>query len=164
MNDTKSQSQLPIIGRVERVLFSILKSERVPAKIDTGADLSSIWASSVTKKAKKLSFELFAPGSKYYTGEVITLEKPNYRRALIANSFGTKESRYVVKLKVEINGTVTTAEFSLADRSKKIYPVLLGRKLLDGVFLVDVSKGQPLLEEEQAEHQKLLLELESYQD
>jgi len=41
---------------------------------------------------------------------------------------------------VKVGPKVFHARFTLADRSKKIYPILLGRKLLNDRFLVDSSK------------------------
>ena len=53
---------------------------------------------------------------------------------------GAREERYEVKLKVKLGPKVFHARFTLADRSKKIYPILLGRKLLNHRFLVDSSE------------------------
>ncbi|MBX6334782.1 ATP-dependent zinc protease, partial [Candidatus Saccharibacteria bacterium] len=55
----------------------------------------------------------------------------------VENSFGHREDRYEVKMRVKLGPKVFTARFSLADRSKKIYPILLGRKLLNNRFLID---------------------------
>jgi hypothetical protein len=56
---------------------------------------------------------------------------------VVANSFGHEETRYEVPLRVKVGSKVFTSPFTLADRSKKVYPVLLGRKLLNGRFVVD---------------------------
>jgi len=63
-----------------------------------------------------------------------------YKKVVVANSFGHEEERYEVKLKVKLGPKVFHARFTLADRSKKIYPILLGRKLLNHRFLVDSAK------------------------
>ena len=41
------------------------------------------------------------------------------------------------------------ATFTLSDRSMQVYPVLIGRSTLNGKFVVDVSRGSPLLAEEE---------------
>lgn len=154
MNDT-----LTTIGRAEQIQLVDFDDHNITAKVDTGADISSIWASDITDKNGTLSFVLFGPKSPYYSGKVVRLRKPNYRRTRIANSFGTRELRYVVQLRVQIHGRTIKTIFSLADRSSKTYPILLGRRLLNKKFLVDVSQGQPLIAEEKAIRRRLHIEL-----
>lgn len=155
---------LTTIGRAERISFLDSDTHDVPAKVDTGADLSSIWASSIKEENGHLSFKLFAPESQYYTDEIITLSPGDYRLTRVANSFGNKEMRYVVKLRIKIKGRTIKSSFSLANRSAKVYPVLLGRRLLKGKFVVDVAQGQPLEKEEKLRLQKLHAELSERED
>lgn len=159
MTQSPTHNDLPLIGRAERIIFSGHSNQLVPAKIDTGADSSSVWASDVSEAGDMLNFRLFGPDSRYYTGEVITLAAGQYKRMRIANSFGHKEVRYVVELTITVRGQTVTSSFSLADRSTKAYPVLLGRKLLEGQFLVDVTQGEPLTEAELQELAKKHIEL-----
>lgn len=119
----------------------MLDVKGVKAKIDTGADLSSIWCGEINKVKNKLECVFFAQGSPYYTGKKIVFNKTEYKRSQIFNSFGTGEKRYKVKMPVVINGRRIRTTFTLADRSKKEHPVLLGRKLLAKKFLVDVAAG-----------------------
>ncbi len=136
-------SKLNIIGHTEVVELPDYHDGAVVAKVDTGADMSSIWASNtVVHKDGSLAFVLFGEKSSHYTGTVITIPEGEYTRTRIANSFGDKELRYVVKLRIRIRGRVMRASFSLADRSKKRYPILLGKKVLHKKFLVDVSQGE----------------------
>ena len=60
-----------LIGRTTLVTMGGIAD--VPAKVDTGADSSCIWASNLQETNGKLSFELFAPASPYYTAQRITL-------------------------------------------------------------------------------------------
>jgi glutathione synthase/RimK-type ligase-like ATP-grasp enzyme len=110
----------------------------VPAKVDTGADSSSVWASNISDKKGRLSFTLFDKGSKYYNGQIITTS--DYKITTIRNSFGHTEIRYRVKLPVAIEGRTIRATFTLADRSQNRYPILVGRRTLQGKFVVDVSR------------------------
>lgn len=134
-------SKLTIIGREASVAFPLLEVKDVKAKTDTGADLSSIWCGEIRKTKDKLECIFFAPESPYYTGKKIIFNKSEYKKSQIFNSFGTGEKRYKVKMPVVINGRRIRTTFTLADRSKKKYPVLLGRKLLAKKFLVDVAGG-----------------------
>lgn len=137
---------LPVIGRVERIRFTTVGNGEVPAKVDTGAYRSSVWASEIKEQDGILSFYLFAPGSPYFVDKVI--QTSEYRKVSVENSFGHSQERYSVFLSVEVSGLRIKSNFTLANRSKKTYPVLIGRKMLKGRFIVDVSRGTPLEDEE----------------
>jgi hypothetical protein len=151
-----------IIGRVERITFPELGIKNVHAKVDTGADLSSIWATGIHEENGILTFKLFGKKSPHYTGKEIIFSKPHYLLTRIANSFGHKELRYVVKLQINLGGRTIVGTFTLSDRSRKTYPVLIGRKLLNRKFLVDVSKGSPLKEMEDRKKNRMEKELEVF--
>lgn len=148
-----------IIGRAERIILPDHGDHLVPAKVDSGADVSSIWASAIREHDGCLEFVLFDTTSEYYTGSVIRLTAENYRLTRIANSFGHREYRFVVKLRIQLAGRKFKATFTLADRSKKTYPILIGRRLLKNKFLVDVAKGSPLVAEEKAKLENLHIAL-----
>ncbi|HEY4160875.1 MAG TPA: RimK family alpha-L-glutamate ligase [Candidatus Saccharimonadales bacterium] len=135
-----------IIGRAEKIDLLDFDLLNIPAKVDTGADTSAIWATSIEEKDDVLHFVLFGPESPYYTGVIQRFTKPDYTLTRVANSFGQKELRYKVKLRIRVKNRVVRATFTLSDRSEKIYPILLGRRLLHGKFLVDVTDGEPLVE------------------
>ena len=127
-----------IIGSIELISFPESRIKYVPARVDTGAIYSSIWASGVQVQKGVLKFALFAPGSSFYNGKV--MEATNYRTSSVKSSFGQKEFRYKVRLQVKINNRTIRAWFTLADRSGMNYPVLIGRNILRHKFIVDVSK------------------------
>lgn len=149
-------AELTTIGRAERIQLPDHGEQRIPAKVDTGADVSSIWASEIVEQDGVLSFVLFARGSQYYTGQNIVVPRGGFHMTQVLNSFGHCETRYAVKLPVRILGRRFKASFTLADRSGKIYPILIGRRLLKNKFIVDVSRGEPLIDEEKAQHQRLV--------
>ncbi len=151
---------LDVIGRAEKVSFPTLNIHRVISKVDTGADASSIWCSKARLSKGELHCVFFAPGSEFYTGKKIVFKKKDIELTRVANSFGHKQIRYKVKIPVEIKGRTIKATFTLTDRSTKLYPVLIGRSTLQRKFLVDVSKGTPLHEKEEARRKRLKLEME----
>ena len=59
---------------------------------------------------------------------------------IVRSSNGEQQERHVVEADVVIAGQVIRTEFTLADREAMNFPVLLGRRLLRGNFLVDVAK------------------------
>ena len=135
-----------IVGRAERVDFPDGAITGVPAKIDTGAYRSSVWASNIYEKDGLLHFTLLGPASPYYSGEECTVKK--FEVVEVENSFGHKEERYSIQLRMRMGSKTVRSNFTLADRSKKTYPVLIGRRHLRGRYVVDVSEGQPIDDEE----------------
>lgn len=130
---------LPIIG--SNALITIAGIENIPAKIDTGADSSSVWASSITvTEQNQLEFYLFAPESPLYTGKKIVTDEFAVQR--VRNSTGDVTIRYRVKLPMTAVGKRIRVSFTLYDRSKNNFPVLIGRKTLKNRFLVDVAKTE----------------------
>jgi glutathione synthase/RimK-type ligase-like ATP-grasp enzyme len=126
------------IGTIELVSFPDEGIKGVPAKVDTGADSSSIWASAISETDNILSFQLFGINSPFYTGK--TVETTDYSVISVKNSFGQTEFRYKTKLRVTIAGRTIKANFTLANRENNRYPVLIGRRTLSGKFVVDVTK------------------------
>jgi hypothetical protein len=130
-----------IIGRAESIDFPARLLVDVPAKTDTGAYLSAIHAiniKEVTRKGKKvLKFTLLGNHASYpYSRDI---EISNYEIKTVENSFGVKQERYSVKFKVRLAGKVFMSEFTLADRSTKVFPILLGRTFLNKRFMVDTD-------------------------
>ncbi|MGH7240736.1 MAG: RimK family alpha-L-glutamate ligase, partial [Candidatus Saccharimonadales bacterium] len=148
-----------IIGRAEKISLRDFGVQDVPAKVDTGADTSSLWASNIEEREDGLHFVLFGEGSPLYTGKEEVFTAPDYELTRVANSFGQKEMRYKVKLRITLKDRKVRATFTLSDRSLKTYPILLGRKLLHGKFLVDVADGDPLHEAEREKAEKLKRDL-----
>ena len=149
----KPGSQLQIIGRAEMVDFPEHGVRKVPARVDTGAKTSAIWASGIIENNGILQCVLFGPDSELYTGEVLRFKE--YQTRTIASSIGETEQRYVVKLLVSVNGRNIRASFTLANRAEQAYPMLIGRNILRGKFMVDVKQGTPLLQAEKLRSEKL---------
>lgn len=126
------------IGTVELVSFPDDQITDVPAKVDTGADSSSIWASDISLTDGKLYFIFFGPRSVFHNGTQVV--STAFKTTSVKNSFGHTEFRYKIKLKVKIGKRVIKAWFSLSDRSRNTYPILLGKNILKDRFVVDVSK------------------------
>lgn len=115
----------------------------IPAKVDTGAYRSAVHADNIqlSEDGKTLSFRLLG-GHPVCGALAADMSTDSFKVVLISNSFGHTEERYEVKLRVKLGPKIFTATFSLADRSKKIYPILLGRKMLNNRFLVDTAHAQ----------------------
>jgi hypothetical protein len=144
-----------IIGRAERVDFPRFGLTGLEAKVDTGARTSSIHCADVRVEtehedgSKNISFTLLDPEHPDYNGRRFRARHVDTR--IVKSSNGEQQERHVVEADIVIAGRVIRTEFTLADREAMSYPVLLGRRLLRGNFIVDVSRkrlGDKLGEEE----------------
>lgn len=138
---------MQIIGRREEVDFPDLGLFGINAKIDTGAYTSSLHCHDIRVKAGILYFKLLEPSQTNF--EVPDQKFKEYSQTNIKNSFGEIETRYVIKTKVLIGGKVLKNYFSLTNRGTMKYPVLIGRRLLNKNFIVDVSLANNTLTEDE---------------
>jgi hypothetical protein len=128
--------QKTIIGSEEFVSFPELNVNMIHARVDTGAATSSLGVKWVKEEEGVISCLL--PNK-----QVVTFD--SFKKKIIKSSFGHTEERYVVKILINVLGRKVRTNFTLADRSKMKFPILLGRKLLKGKFMVDVDfKNQSL--------------------
>lgn len=143
-----------IVGRSERIQFPELGTQhKLHARVDTGATTSALWASDVIEHNGELRFKLLGQGHPDYTGKELVLT--NYSTKVVASSVGIPQRRYLIKTLVRLKGRTIRASFTLADRSKQVYPVLIGRNILRGKFIVDVRTGQSLYKQEKQREAEL---------
>lgn len=132
-----NKHQIKLIGRREFVDFPLLSIFGIEAKIDTGAYTSSLHCENIT-----LNNDTVKP-TLYFTIKqdvVRTFMFEEFTQKKIKNSFGEMEERFVIKTIVRIGKKKIWSAISLSKRDNMRYPVLLGRKLLKGKFLVDVNQ------------------------
>ena len=129
---------LGIIGEVEPVYLKDIKSVFY-ARIDTGAETSSVDASNVKEFERDgeswVSFDII----NRETGEKKTFEKKIVRKTTIKRQQGGDEKRIVINMEIKIGNQLFTKEFNLGNREKFNYQVLIGRNILNGLAVVDVS-------------------------
>jgi len=137
---TKHDFHKVIIGRSELLSFVGTEMLQVPAKTDTGAFRSAVHAANIEVDENGILWFDLLGGHPVCGAMSRRMSAEEFSQVWVANSSGAREERYEVKLKVKLGPKVFHARFTLADRSKKIYPILLGRKLLNHRFLVDSSE------------------------
>ena len=131
------RQNLEIVGT--NTVVDFLNYHNVPAKIDTGADSSAVWASDIEMQPNGiLRFKFFAPSSPFYRDEFH--EATDYSVSVVRSSNGSEQIRYHVKIPTKIGKRVIKVNYTLADRSSNNFPILIGRRTLQNKFLVDVSK------------------------
>jgi hypothetical protein len=129
---------MKILGRTDRIDLPGLGLTYIHAKVDTGAYTCSLHCSKAEVVKGKLEFILLDHEHPEFTGMKFTFDK--FSRRAIKNSFGEAEERYIIKTTIVIFNRTIKAEFSLSDRERLRYPVLLGRKILRNRFLIDVTE------------------------
>ncbi len=136
------KSSMIIIGRKDKADFPELGLYDIDAKVDTGAYTSAIHCHDIMEVdevgVSKVRFRLFDPSRPSYNN--MELIHSIHAKREIKNSFGQVEERYIIKTKVLLFDELFDIELSLTDRSKMMYPVLIGRKLLSNHFIVDVTQ------------------------
>lgn len=142
-----------LIGRAEKITFLDLALAKIPARIDTGAKTSAIWASKISVKKDGLHVVFLGKEQPFYDGVEHVFE--SFEKTVVASSNGASELRYKVKLLITLKRKKIRAYFTLANRAEQVYPVLIGRNVLSGRFIVDVQRGTPLVKVEKARTEML---------
>lgn len=126
-----------MIGRREYIDLPLLDITHIEAKIDTGAYTTAIHCGTITLREKD--------GKALLCARLLDNKHPehcftDFTVKKIKNSFGEMEERYIIKTLIRIGRKKVNTTISLSDRGNMRYPVLIGRRLLKGKFMVDVSQ------------------------
>ena len=131
-----------VIGAVERIYLPPMKSA-FGARVDTGATTASIDAYDIKRFERDgqrfVSFTI----KNRETGEEMEFEKPLVRRVRIKR-IGEEEHRLTVDMNVKMGQETFVAEFTLTERHDFEYQGLIGRNILNGRAIVDVSLSNTL--------------------
>ena len=117
---------------------------RIKTKLDVGAKTSSMQATNIQRFERDakpwVSFDF--TDEDVDTGEerTLRLEGPLVREVVIKRHGATNITRPVVTQQLCLYNQVYKTEFSLADRGKFNYSILLGRSFLSRVALIDPAK------------------------
>lgn len=124
------------IGWVEPVCVDGL-DQPLLAKLDTGADRTSIDAQALQPFDRDgkvwLRFRVGGPAGPL-------LERAQQGGVRVRQESGVSLERPIVRMVLRVDGQTVPVEASLADRSSFDYPLLLGRDVLRGRFLVDSAR------------------------
>lgn len=113
----------------------------VKAKLDSGALTSSLDARDIElfeqDDEEWVRFRLKLEDQE--SGEVFSdvIERPLYREQAVRGA-GGRDERPVVLMELCMGDTVYEEEFSLRDREEMLYPLLLGRRTISHLGLLDV--------------------------
>ncbi len=142
--DAELSESIQVIGQAEYVTV-LPQGYRYRARIDTGATTCSISALDIEPferdGEKWVRFRLPLPGKTAADNleKSDLFEYPVVREARIKRHGAEDQIRPTIKLNVQLGEFEGRVEFTLTDRTKYEFPVLVGRNLLDGNAVVDVS-------------------------
>lgn len=110
------------------------------AKLDTGAKSSSLDATDITPFERDgepwVRFRINRSGLQ----QAPVIEQPVVRYVAIKRHSGPNDRRPVIRLPLCLGDELRTVEVNLTDRGRFIYPLLLGRKALAGLAVVDPAR------------------------
>ena len=119
-------AELKIVGLVEHVSLIGKKSANILALFDSGARTTSV------------DMDLAA---RAHLGPVIgtmTVKNASMKQAV---------KRVKVKAKIKIKGRMFETEVNLQDRSHMRFPIIIGRNILTGNFIIDANRNKDLLKD-----------------
>ncbi len=124
-------------GWIEHVILSPELRWKLDAKLDTGADTSSLDAHNIRRVRYKgqsyVRFSIKNPES----DKMVSLRRPYIRTVRIRKHSGNHQRRRVVLMTVCLGSAERTIEVTLTDREFFDYPMLLGRSALSGLAVVN---------------------------
>jgi hypothetical protein len=131
-----------IIGRVEWIETEDGKA-RFKARVDTGAQTNSLHAFNIKEKSINnkdyVEFETVDSDNK-----IASFVEPVIKKSLVKSTSGEMDARYVIEMSFRLGGRIIKTNVNLNDRATLKHKFLIGRNLLIGDYLVDVSQSRLL--------------------
>lgn len=143
-----------VFGWVEHARL-VAMDVAMKAKLDSGALTSSLHATEIERFKRdgknwvRFKVDLDQNGD----GEIDereTFERPLFRNVRIRGAGGTVR-RPVVLMRICLGNVIHEEQFSLEDRSRMLYPALLGRRTIQHLGLLDVTRtfmNEPMCDED----------------
>ena len=133
-----SDGGLPVVGWRERVDLPEWGLRRVRAKIDTGARTSAIDVAQIEQLPEgRIRFEVVSRLTP--ARRTRWVEATPVRTSVVKPSHGETHERFVCLTRIRIGEIEHEIEIGLVCRAGMLCRMLLGRKALEGIALVDPS-------------------------
>jgi hypothetical protein len=130
------------IGWKEYIDFPAWSIPRVKVKIDTGARTSALGVLSyklLQEDSSPVVQMRLAPYRKH-RARVFTVCAPVVRMSVVTNSGGMREERPVIEAEIRLGPITKRITFTVTHRPGLLFAAILGRKALEGDFVVDVNR------------------------
>jgi hypothetical protein len=134
-----------LIGNLEEVHFGENKDLQFNAKIDTGAESSSIHAENIKtftkfENGQAVLYVRFQTRDENFQTRIYT--RPVVKVAEVKSALGTSQ-RFFIREKIWIGNAYHYVNVNLADRSHLKRKFLVGKNILDEGYLVNTSLHTP---------------------
>ena len=139
---SETKTAAPVVGWIEKIRIEPF-GHILEAKVDTGADTSSLHAEEIERFEKDgrewVSFRLEVESDGEEDLEV-RITRPVVRNVRIVRGNRPSERRPVVMISFCLGAERHEAQFTLRDRSRFSTPVLLGRRFLSKATMIDPAR------------------------
>jgi len=133
-----------LIGWKEYVALPDLGVVRLKAKVDTGARTSSLHVASIRTLADlgagSAELEVVLAPDRRHPDRLVTAVVRQLARIQVTDSGGHRHLRPVIETMLVLGPVTKRIRVTLADRSTMLFRMILGRKALEGDFVVDVAR------------------------
>jgi hypothetical protein len=133
-----------VLGWKEYLGLPELGIDRLKVKIDTGARTSTLHVAALRILAEHgdgtADLELSLPFNRRHPERATIARALMLRRVTVADSGGHREVRPLIATEMILGPVRKKIFLTLTDRSGMLFRMILGRKALEGDFLVDVSR------------------------
>jgi hypothetical protein len=141
--DTEDTSIRHVVGWKEYVEFVDWNVHRVKAKIDTGARTSALDVQSYELHEDAIqgpTATLRIALDRRHPEQVLEIVVPVLHMVLVRNSTGMCERRPLVETTIRLGLVTKRVRLTITNRAAMRFRMILGRKALEGDFVVDVAK------------------------
>jgi hypothetical protein len=131
------------VGWKEYVDFPDWGLRRIKVKIDTGARTSALDVARYDLREAGgggLIAQLGLALDRKHPERLTVVHTPVLKMIVVANSGGAREERPLIETRVRLGPVTKRVCLTVTSRAGMRFPMILGRKALEGDFLVDVSQ------------------------
>ena len=137
-------AELPVIGWKEYVALPELGVSSLKAKIDTGARTSALHVAAIRPLTEEVAgeadLEITLAPDRRRPEKLVRTRVRQLARIRVTDSGGHTDLRPVIETLVVLGPVAKRIRITLADRSTMLFRMILGRKAVEGDFVVDVSR------------------------
>lgn len=133
-----------VVGWKEYVALPELGVSSIKAKIDTGARTSSLHVAAIRRLSGRddgeAEIEITMAPDRRRPERLVRARVHQLARIRVTDSGGHSELRRVIETLLVLGPVTKRVRLTLADRSTMLFRMILGRKAIEGAFVVDVSR------------------------
>jgi len=131
-----------LVGWKEYLALPELGVKRIKVKIDTGARTSALDVVSYELRPVDagLVADLRLALDRKHPDRLTVVQVPVLRTIVVSNSSGIREQRPLIETSIRLGPVTKRVRLSITNRAGMRFRMILGRKALEGDFVVDVSR------------------------